>query len=90
LIKIKADWKYDPVKKQLTLTVNQLQKQDELYSFPMDIAINVPGNKVPVLKKINIKKQSETFVFPLAKKPETIELDPRKVLLSNIELIKIE
>ncbi|MEJ7675403.1 MAG: M1 family aminopeptidase [Chitinophagaceae bacterium] len=90
LIKIKADWKYDPIKKQLTLTVNQIQKQDELYNFPLDIAINVPGNNVPVLKKVSIKKQSETFVFPLAKKPETIELDPRKVLLSKIELIKIE
>ena len=90
LIKIKADWKYDPLKKQITVTVNQIQKQDELYNFPLDIAIKVPGNNLPVLKKVNIKKQSETFVFPFAKKPMTIELDPRKVLLSTIELIKAE
>ncbi len=90
LIKIKAVWKYDPVKKQLALTVNQIQTQEELYNFPLDIAINVTGNSVPVLKKINIKKQAETFIFPLAKNPGTIQLDPRKVLLSNIELIKME
>jgi aminopeptidase N len=88
LIKIKADWKYDPLKKQLTLLVNQIQRQDELYNFPLDIAIYLPGNNAPVLKKIIIKKQSESFVFFIAKKPETIKLDPRKVLLANIELIK--
>ncbi|CAN5715320.1 M1 family metallopeptidase [soil metagenome] len=90
LIKIKAEWKYDAVKKQLALTVTQIQKQDELYNFPLDIAITVPGNNLPILKKISIKKHSEIFIFPLAKKPETIEPDPRKVLLSSIELIKIE
>ena len=86
LIKLKADWKYDAVKKQLIITVDQIQKHDEMYSFPLDIAIYLPGNNVPLLKKVNVKKQSESFQFPLAKKPETIELDPRKVLLSNIEL----
>lgn len=55
-----------------------------------DGVLRLWNNNVPVLKKISIKKQSETVVFPLAKKPATIELDPRKVLLANIELIKIE
>ncbi len=87
LIRLKANWKYDRVKKQLFLTVNQLQGQDGLYVFPLDIAIQLPENNAPVFKKINIKKQSEIFVFPLDKKPISINLDPRKVLLSTIELI---
>ena len=90
LIKLQARWKYDPIKKQIVVTINQLQKQNELYNFPLDIAIYIPGNNKPVLKKVNIKNQSETFVFPIVKKPATIELDPRKVLLSTIELIKPE
>ncbi|MEP7111208.1 MAG: M1 family aminopeptidase, partial [Ferruginibacter sp.] len=67
LIKIKADWKYNSVKKQITVSIIQIQKQDELYSFPLDISINLPGNNLPLLKKVNIKKQSESFVFPVAK-----------------------
>ena len=90
LIKLKANWKYDSAKKQILVTVNQLQKQDELYDFPLDIGINVSGNNASVLKKVTIKKQSQTFVFPFPKKPVTLEIDPKKVLLSNIELIKIE
>jgi len=90
LIKLQAGWKYDPIKKQLAVTINQLQKQDELYNFPLDIAINIPGNNAPVLKKVNIKTQSGTFVFPMVKKPATIELDPRKILLSTIDLIETE
>ena len=88
LIKIKADWKYDPAKKQLVLTVNQIQKPGELYSFPLEISIEITGNNSPVSKKVNIKKQSEIFFFPLAKKPMNIQLDPRKVLLAIIEVIK--
>ncbi len=90
LIRLKATWKYDSQKKQVILTVNQIQKQDEMYDFPLDIAMQVDEKNLPILKKINIKKQSETFIFPLAKKPITLELDPRKVLLSNIELVKVD
>ncbi len=90
LIKIHAGWKYNFRKKQLIVTINQLQKQDELYNFPLDIAIKTPGNNKPVLKKINIKSQTETVIFSMAKKPVTIEIDPRKVLLATIELIETE
>lgn len=86
MIRLKASWQYNTAKKQLSVTVSQVQGPESLYVFPLDIAIHLPGNNKPVLKKINIKKQTETFVFPLAKKPETIKLDPRKVMLSDIEL----
>ena len=90
LIKLQAVWKYNSLKKQLTVTINQLQKQDELYNFPLDIAIKIPGSNTAVLKKVNINNQSETFVFTIVQKPSTIEVDPRKKLLSTIELIKTE
>jgi len=88
LIKIKSDWKYDSIKKQLTLTVNQIQNKNEFYSFPLDITITIPGNNQAIIKKVVVNKATEIFVFPLAKIPVTIELDPRKVLLSKIELVK--
>jgi len=88
LIKIKSDWKYDSIKKQLTITINQLQNKTELYSFPLDIAITIPGNNQVISKKVLVNKPTEIFVFPIAKKPVNIELDPRKVLLSKIELVK--
>ena len=90
LIKLNVGWKYDPIKKQLTVTINQLQKQDELYNFPLEIAIKIPGSKTGILQKINFKNQTEIVVFPLVKKPLSVELDPRKVLLSTIELAATE
>ena len=90
LIKIKANWKYDSERKRVILTINQTQNRDELYDFSLDVAFAISENNVPVLKKINIKKQSETFIFPLVKEPITLELDPRKVLLANLELVKMD
>ncbi|MEO6405706.1 MAG: M1 family aminopeptidase [Ferruginibacter sp.] len=86
LIRLNADWKYDAAKKGLVLTVNQQQSIDGLYNFPLDIAIDINGKALPVMTRINISKQSAVFVFPLAKKPKTVVLDPRKVLLSIIEV----
>ncbi|MEO7264958.1 MAG: M1 family aminopeptidase [Ferruginibacter sp.] len=90
LIRLKAGWKYNAAKKELSLRVNQIQNPGGLYTFPLDVAITEAGNSAPVFKKINIKKQSETFVFRLATAPAFIALDPRKVLLSMIELTKTE
>jgi len=73
------------------LIINQLQDQESLYNFPLDFAITtLPGSKSSVLKNVTTKKQSETFVFPVSKKPITVEMDLRKVLLSTIELMKVE
>lgn len=90
LIKVQSTWAYDAKKKELVLTVNQLQNPDELYSFPLELAIAVPGAQSPVVKKLNISKQTERFVFPVAKAPSAVELDPRKVLLAEMELKKME
>ncbi len=90
LIKLHAGWKYNPRQKQLIVTINQLQKQDELYNFPLDIAVNIPGSNTPVHKKVHIKNQTETVVFSIVKKPAKVELDPRKVLLSTIQLTETE
>lgn len=84
LIRLQSTWQYDAVKKQLVVTIHQQQGKDGLYTFPLDIAIG--GERSAHIKKLTIKKQTETFVFPLAKKPGSVELDPRKVLLATIEL----
>ena len=68
--------------------MNQIQNKNEFYSFPLDITITIPGNNQAIIKKVVVNKATEIFVFPLAKIPVTIELDPRKVLLSKIELVK--
>ncbi len=86
LIRLKADWKYSPYKKEVILTVNQIQNKEELYSFPLEIALNFSGSISQMTKRVTINKESERFVFSVAKQPLAIELDPRSVLLSNIEL----
>lgn len=88
LIKLKAGWIYNPVKKELTITINQDQNMDGIYNFPLELAIKIPEIDSPVVKKVNIKKQSEKLIFPVTKEPLSIELDPRKVLLADIELFK--
>jgi aminopeptidase N len=89
MIRVASDWMYDRAKKQLVLTVHQIQKPGDLYDFPLEVAITTTGNTTPLIKKLNISKQTEQFRFPFDPDPSGVELDPRKVLLAEIELKKL-
>jgi aminopeptidase N len=90
LIRVESDWMYDPSKKQLILTIHQIHKPGELYDFPLEVSITPAGTNTPEIQKLNITKQTEQFRFPIAKEPTGVELDPRKVLLAEIKLKKLD
>lgn len=86
MIRAQATWTYQPVSKQVILKVDQ--KPGDLYEFPLEVLMMVQGK--PTIKKLNISKQTEQFKFLVDRAPESIELDPRKVLLGDLELKKVE
>jgi aminopeptidase N len=85
MIRAQGEWNYDAAKKQMVLKILQ---QGEPYTFPLEVAIHVPGVKSPVVKKLNISKQGEQFSFPVSGEPMSVELDPRKVLLAEMEVTR--
>jgi aminopeptidase N len=77
---IDGSWKYDEQTKSLQLTISQIQK-GSLFIFPLEIGIFMEGNRVPLIQKTSINKESQVLAIPLASKPAKIELDPNINLL---------
>ena len=73
-------WKYDPLKK--FITVNIKQTQEVLFDFPLDVVIDHQ------LHKINIRNKNTIIRFALKGKPSDISFDPSVNLLASFEVRK--
>jgi aminopeptidase N len=79
---LKVDWKYDAGKKELEITVQQLQSK--AFQFPLDVHFLDAGKKVVLEKTLQLAKTSESFRFPLNTSPVELKLDPyTKLLFKN-------
>ena len=75
---LEIDWAYD--EKNKNVSVNIIQKQNELFHFPITILFELPnGEKQEEQLKMN--KQTQTFTFPLHSKPLNLKTDPGTSLL---------
>jgi aminopeptidase N len=68
-------WHYDADKGSVNISVEQ--KQDNLYEFPLEIAIN--GE----MFHIDVKDKTTSAQFPVKAKPETIVVDPNVNVLAS-------
>jgi len=78
---LNIEYSYDDSLKTQTITVEQMQKLDEipLYYIPLNIDIYVDG-KVET-KEIIIDKVMNTFTFEVSSKPDLVNFDADKMLL---------
>ncbi|WP_333596712.1 M1 family metallopeptidase [Chryseobacterium flavum] len=79
--KINYSFTYEPVKKQVAVTINQTQ--DQLFEFPL--AIDVYDNGKP--KRYNVWVNADTkntFSFDASKTPDLININADGVLLADI------
>jgi aminopeptidase N len=81
---------YNADKKELTLTVAQIQKAEGLVTnaFRMPMQIEFKNGETTVTKNIDVTKRSEVFTFELDAKPESIKLDPKNKI--PIKFVKID
>ncbi|HBV14671.1 M1 family metallopeptidase [Chryseobacterium carnipullorum] len=79
--KLNYSFTFEPVKKQVTLTLNQTQEQ--MFEFPL--AIDVYDNGKP--KRYNVWVNAEaknTFNFDVSKNPDLININADGILLADI------
>jgi aminopeptidase N len=72
--KLEITWKYNPGKKAVVITV--IQKQDELFFFPLDVKI---GNELT--KQLGIMNRDTSITIPVKARPVTVVADPDVNLL---------
>ncbi len=81
---IRSKWKYNSKKKEITLTIDQIQKSRFIFDIPMEIGIFNTGDSEPNLKKIRVHLKRSKFRFRSDVLPETIVLDPNVRLLMKL------
>jgi len=81
----KGDWKYDKKKKELKITINQVQENGLLFKMPVEFGIYSKGKTLPVIETLEVNKMENEFIIPLEEAPENVVLDPNINLLMESE-----
>ena len=76
--RLATHWKYNKETGELSVSVTQLQKN--LFSFPLDLEIELEDKKAKT-QKVEVSKQTETFVFSIPMKVVRLTVDPSVSLL---------
>ncbi|MBM3177774.1 MAG: M1 family metallopeptidase [Bacteroidetes bacterium] len=83
LPEIKSTWKYDSRKKELQLTLKQLQSQP--FHFTIEFGVQ-SGESQPEVLSSQITERETKLVFPLANRPTSITIDPKTKLLGTFKV----
>ena len=84
-LQLKGSWNYDNATNRFILKLQQTQSSGIPFSFPIEIALYKTGIALPEIVKLNMSSLNETFNLPSNSKPDLIVVDPRVVLLHEIE-----
>lgn len=85
-LKIAAHWEYDATAKQVLLKINQTHYSGFVFEFPIEVEIYNADTNTTDLLKFQVNSKTSTFPIKLDKIPSSIKLDPRAVLLAEIEM----
>jgi aminopeptidase N len=85
ILKITGRWEYDTKTKQVIITLNQTQTSGLIFETPVEFQVYEAGNKTPLKAKFMINAKSNQFTIPMSSKPVLIIMDPRTVLLADID-----
>ncbi len=79
-----GNWQYDAKKKQLKITIDQVQKDGSFFEMPLELGIYFKGEEQPQLKTVDVKRKSNVFTIDVETEPEKIKLDPNTWVLMDV------
>lgn len=81
---IQTNWKYDAMKKKLSIVLNQTQSGDMVFDLPLEIAFYTKENAKPNLIKVQFNKKQQSFEFDVKQPVDKLIVDPNSILLGTI------
>ena len=84
-LKLKGNWMYDAAKKQVVVTLEQQQAGEYIFDVPVEIGIYTAGSSVPKIIKFRLNTKQKIHSIRLKVKPDKVIVDPRTVLLAQID-----
>jgi len=82
---IKGNWKYDPVKKQVVIALEQSQTKNYVFDVHVEIGVYETGSPVPKISTFRMNSTTAQFEIPADAQPGKVVFDPRTVLLAKVE-----
>lgn len=82
--KLGVEWRFDSVKKELHLKIEQLQSQAQ-FDFPLEFATQSDDAQFQ-LHSVRIQNSLSKFKFPMQSLPKSISLDPMVKLLFEAKI----
>jgi aminopeptidase N len=82
--RIGGSWQYDPVAKQVIVTLSQTQ-QGASFQVPVEIGILQAGDLRPRIERVELLNWTATYRLPAAAKPTQVLIDPNSWLLMESE-----
>ena len=89
-LQLSGSWTYDETTKLITVKLQQTQSTQKPFDFPIEIAIHKVGIAAPEMVKKTMNTLTAEFSIPSTTKPDLIVLDPRAILLAEIENIEYQ
>ncbi|MFQ5744751.1 MAG: M1 family metallopeptidase [Acidobacteriota bacterium] len=84
-LEIEGVWRYDGRKKQLHVTLNQVQDDGSFFRMPMQLGIHLDGVRRPRIELLQVNELRNFFSIPLERAPVAVELDPDSWVLMQAE-----
>lgn len=86
----KLSWQWDAAQKLATVSVKQTQSNDNgVPTFRVPVLIDFrTGRKKSTEFRVEITDKEQTFIFPLAEKPDVCRFDPHNAVLKTLDFDK--
>ncbi len=83
-----GSWKYNNKKKEVSMTLDQVQKDGSLFKMPIQVAVYLQGDSAPLIHTVQLNEKSNVFTLPVASAPEKVLLDPDAWVLMESSFVK--
>lgn len=87
VLQINGSWQYNNKKKEVKITLDQVQSDGSLFKIPVQLAI-YPAQGKPVFKTLQVKEKQNEFILPVEAVPSNIVIDPNHWILMNVNWIR--
>jgi len=84
---VSGSWQYNDKKKEVKITLEQIQTDSSLFKMPVQIAIHKAQGK-PVIKTLQVNEKKNEFTLAVDAAPSRIVLDPNNWVLMKSKWIQ--
>jgi len=82
---LKGKWTYDKRRKQVDISIEQAQRGNMIFDLPVELGVYSTDSQAPEIRKFRINGKKTMFSIPMEGSPEKLVIDPRNVLLAQME-----